>query len=474
MLNVSKHWRIASPGRHGPFSAGTDARPLRIVFDNATSSGDPASTLLEQFSARPGFELYQTDPAADGRIVIGERDIHDAIPVDYVLPGGGRRMALASSGWLEEAADLSAREFDVAHDEARRVLSLAAASARHEIDALVCSSPLITTQHWSGLAQRARLCTPENGAALLGLYLRAHNDFTVYARGGHGVFLEDERFYRAAAVAVLPGYESWLAAAVADRRDRDDQQRFRFLRGMETRLSRALRARDYFAVRIRSARPDDAWDEALFFFDAALLNLSGALDAAARFLNITFSLSDNTRWAGFGRTNWCASLSAAAPHLADLADPAGSRLTACARSVGVLRNYVHGEDFSQEHHEDGPGIRTVDYGKGALIVPEADVERLLDAIRLLGDPKTFGLERSAGGPLLVLPASFLMRMVPAVLQALGELTTRADLQVSLLADTERAHWLPDVGHEHELRLLTGLASLMPRRDLSNQARTASA
>jgi len=193
---------------------------------------------------------------------------------------------------------------------------------------------------------------------------------------------------------------------------------------METRLSRALRARDYFAVRIRSARPDDAWDEALFFFDTALLNLSGALDAAARFLHVTFSLSDDTRSAGFARKSWCASLGTAAPHLADLTDLTSSRLSGCARSVGVLRNYVHGEDFSQEHHEDGSGLMTVDYGKGALIVPKADVERLLDATRLLGDPETFGLERSSvGSPLLALPATFLMHIVPAALQALGELTT---------------------------------------------------
>jgi hypothetical protein len=475
MLNVPKHWRISSAGRHSPFSAGTDARPLRIVLDDATATGDAASTLLEQFSARPGFELYHTHPAASARVAIGDRDVRGVIPVDYVLPGGGgQRMALASSAWLDKGVELSAREFGATRDEARRLLTLAAACARHEIDALVCNSPLLATQHWSGLAQRARVSTPQDAAALLGLYLRAHNDFTAHAQGGHGVFLDDERFYRGAAVAVLPGYESWLAAAVADRRHRDDPQRFRFLRGMETRLGRALRARDYFAVRIRSARPDDAWNEALFFFDSALLSLGGGLDAAARFLHVTFSLSGDARWAGFAREQWCASLRAAAPHLAGLTDPAGSLLTACARSVGVLRNYVHGEDLSQEQYDDGPGIGTVDYGKGALVLPEPDAERLLAATQLLGDPEAFGLQRTATGPLLVLPASFLARIVPAVLQALGELTTRADLQGSFLADMERVHWLPDVGREHELRLLMGLASLVSQRELGDLPHTARA
>lgn len=133
---------------------------------------------------------------------------------------------------------------------------------------------------------------------------------------------------------------------------------------------------------------------------------------------------------------------------------------------------MHGEDLSQEHHEDRPGIETVDYGKGALVLPEPDAERLLAATQLLGDPETFGLQRSATGPLLVLPASFLARIVPTALEALGELTTRGDDQVPYLADTERAYWLPDVGHEHELRLLTGLAPLTAQHDLGDRPRAA--
>jgi hypothetical protein len=461
MLNVDKHWRLSTPGAHSPFSGGKDARPLRIVLDDATAGGQPASVLLEHFSRRPGVELYHTDPEVSGRISIGEPDARGAIPVEYVLPNGrGRRTALASSAWLHEGADISACEFGAARDEAFRVLTLAAACERHEIDALVCSSALLDTDYWSGLARRARRCTPEAGAALLGLYLRAHNDFTVYARGGNGVYLDDERFYRAAALATLPGYESWLAAALADRRHRNDSRRFRFLRGMETRLARALRARDYFLVRIRSARPDDTWDEALFFFDAALLNLSGALDAAARSLDVAFAVSGDMRSAGFAREAWCARLSEAAPHLAGVIDPANSRLIACARAVGVLRNYVHGEDLSQEHHADASGLETVDYGQGALVLQEPDAERVLAATQILGEPEEFGLERGHMGPLLVLPATFLTRIVPMALKALGELTARNDGgEVPSLADAERAYWLPDVDHKRELQLLTGLAAL---------------
>jgi hypothetical protein len=49
-------------------------------------------------------------------------------------------------------------------------------------------------------------------------------------------------------------------------------------------------------------------------------------------------------------------------------------------------------------------------------------------------------------------------VVPSILTALGQVTTHADLDIPLLDDAEKAHWMPDIGREHELRLLMGLDS----------------
>jgi hypothetical protein len=142
MLNVAKHWRLGPVGEHGAFDAHARARPLRIVLDDATAPAAPAGRLLRAFASRPGVELFATAPDAPQRIELGAPDARGAIVFDYVLAaGGGMRMALASSHWLDQGAQRSEAEFGVPRAEAMRVLSLAAACARHSIDAFVCGSP---------------------------------------------------------------------------------------------------------------------------------------------------------------------------------------------------------------------------------------------------------------------------------------------------------------------------------------------
>ena len=58
--------------------------------------------------------------------------------------------------------------------------------------------------------------------------------------------------------------------------------------GIATRLSRALRARDYIQVRLRSRDFEATWDEVLLFFDAVLTQLMGALDKPARLLHAVY------------------------------------------------------------------------------------------------------------------------------------------------------------------------------------------
>jgi hypothetical protein len=140
---------------------------------------------------------------------------------------------------------------------------------------------------------------PEAACALLGLCLRAHNDFTLSTNGNHATFIGFESFYRGCASASLPSFPSWLAAAWAMRQAREDRRPFVLLRAVEARLGHALVARDYIEVRIRHWHPDDVWDEALYFFESLLLSLSGALDALARALDAALQLGSSPSSVGF-------------------------------------------------------------------------------------------------------------------------------------------------------------------------------
>lgn len=139
------------------------------------------------------------------------------------------------------------------------------------------------------------------------------------------------------------------------------------MKGLGVRLGRALRARDYFNVRIRSPRPDDTWDEALFFFETALVSLNGALDAAARFCHLAYNLSGTPKRASWSHQKWRNQLIDVAPELKSLLDPTSGPLVPCRTLVSELRNYM-----------------TMDYVPGALAVPPNDGRRLQAAAEGLG------------------------------------------------------------------------------------------
>lgn len=258
---------------------------------------------------------------------------------------------------------------------------------------------------------------------------------TVEVDGSHATFLDDRRFYPAAALAALPRYLVWLCGAVATWRTHSDPPQFALVKGLSVRLGRALRARDYFNVRVRSPRPEDAWDEALFFFETALVSLNGALDAAARFCHLAYCLNAPVWSASWSRATWREELLGVAPELKELLDPSSGRLVQCRTLVSVLRNSIHGEALTEELHSGGAeGPRTMDYGLGAVAVASSDGRRLLTAAGSLGGADSWGLEERFNQDVLILPARFLQRVISTVLRVLDELMVASAPEVGPAAD----------------------------------------
>lgn len=146
-------------------------------------------------------------------------------------------------------------------EETYRALVLAQACTMHDVDGFVTSFPF-AQRGWGSLANKAHVQNARQAAALLGLYLRAHSDFTVQQEGNQGTFLAPHNFYAGASVAPLRRYPDWLRLAVGRWRSARGAAAHDLLRGFEVRLGRALRAHDYFVVRTRALRPDDSWEEA--------------------------------------------------------------------------------------------------------------------------------------------------------------------------------------------------------------------
>jgi hypothetical protein len=461
VLNVPAHWRIKpSFADLSPFGAGENGRPLRIILDEETINAGPALDLLHAFSLRPKVELFATDPAAPARVEHGpENTPRDSLTVKYLHPTGSRERALGAASSLKSHAHAAAVEHDLDEQETWRALALMNLGRLHQIDAVVCAAPVLARNEWSDMSLKGHIVTAEQACALLGLFLRAHNDFTVRVEGNHATFLSYEKFYRGAAIAALPDFERSLRSVWSIWHEDQRKKPFELLRGVETRLGRALIARDYVNVRIRHWRPDETWDEVLYFFESLLLSLGGALDALARLLDATAGLESNPPSVGFRKRRWCRRITDQAPDLTDLlADD--SHLRAVVDLIAILRNFIHGEALSAELMNDDGHPHVTDYGPGVLALSGRTAEGLISAASHTGEPSAWGIEQRHGEETTVMPIQFQHQAVNHVLRAIREAMAIPVLTASapnLTVPFDRRLWLGSTEHDSALRLLTGLS-----------------
>ena len=350
----------------------------------------------------------------------------------------------------------------MAADEAFRALVLAHFCSQYDVDALVTEAPFLHLPKWKNLAESSHLQSAKRAAALLGLHLRAHRDFTVRCTNRESTFLKEENYYRGAATAALTSYPALLDAAQGIWHSTGDARPVSLLRGMETRLGQALRARDYFHVRVRSFSPAETWDDAVFFFEFALLLMGGALDAGARFCHRVFNVAGDERLVSWRNRRWRRSLRDAVPDLTKLAEGRSAQSPLpIANAIGILRNFIHAEALSNEFHFDG-GIDEepliMDFNQGALALPPDDGKRFRQFVNVLGDEEEWGVREGFRGVVLLLPAPFLERALAKTLGALAEL---ADvLSHMLIAHREDrfdpSFSIPGYVYANELLALTGL------------------
>jgi hypothetical protein len=268
--------------------------------------------------------------------------------------------------------------------------------------------PVFSSPRWWRHAPQAHVTTVEQAGALAGLYLRAHNDFTVHVEGSQSRSLGFDDFHVGAARAALPGLDGWLDVARTFWLDDQRPAVMTLLLAVPARVGRALVARDYANVRIRHWYPDETWDEVRYVFESFLLSLSGAVNALARTLHVALDLRHGRESAGFRKREWRKKLLTRVPTTAGLhnllADD--SPILATFDLLGTLRNFIHGEVLSEEllRHGGRPQIRS--YGAGLLMLQGKPAEALIDAASRVGGSAPWGIEQRTEGTVSVMPAYF--------------------------------------------------------------------
>jgi hypothetical protein len=456
VLNTPAAWRIPpSWNERSPWASAPHDRPLRLVLDYATTASRPAVSLLQTFIGYRGLEIYSTDSSSTWRVEVGEQpNANNALLIRYVSPQGDSVAGLFAGDDIPRYASALACDTNIDEQAARRLLRLKQAALHHNLDAIVTDLNLPTERTRARPGLPADLASAELASWLVGLYLRAHNDFTVEI-GNVTHSLDSEDYYHGVALAAIDG-DRWLHEA--DRLYRAGNAiAARLLAGATTRLARALRLRDHYAVCIRHWRPDETWAESLAFFEAVLLFLGGALDAIARFVAVqTGTKPPSNSNPSFRNRRWIARLLETAPGLEPQLGESGA-LRAAGDAVAAIRNLIHERAPSEmlELFFDGRPL-IIDHRPGVIVLDGPDARRLQDAIERLGaSAAEWGVERADEHAVRILPFVFMPSIVPAIMKSLAGLIQAL---VPALPDTSVYIRPNALNHASTLLLLSGLAS----------------
>lgn len=284
-----------------------------------------------------------------------------------------------------------AREYAEPGDEseAERVMTLARGAADHGSDALVTTSDLLLDRFPRNLVQEANPMTPQEAASLLGLFLRARDDFVFSIGPNYSERIDREGFYFVVMRELTPSSWRWFSGcADSANHTQDDGLAMIAQSGME-RIEYALRARDRLHERLQLPATRDTATDAIFYFNVALLMLGGVFDAMALVAHRTHGITLDEHLVGWGRAQWTRELRRANPTLGQLMDEGQAHRDA-RDLVAVLRNTIH-SDALRSITWQSPGLRDE-----RVVVPAAVAGRLVEITTRLGSPAEFGLSPERG------------------------------------------------------------------------------
>ncbi len=271
----------------------------------------------------------------------------------------------------------------------QRAADVVAASCAYAIgaDLFITERPYLFRASWDA-ASGVLAMRPLDALPLVGLYLRAQEQFTVrqaYGGLGGGINMNRSGFYTAATYGLLPSLARWYGAceahsvAVAD-------DGLAFLAGSVVhRFQRALQDRDRVWFSLNRPTIGDAGEDALDGLDDVLLRLMGAVDVTARVARIVLGLDESLRLQGWTSKRFRREVRKAAPTLGGLFAPNtdhGRTLDVLAR----LRNSIHHTSLPEIRVAEGRGSNTTWVG-----LREDERDFVLEASDALGGREAWGV-----------------------------------------------------------------------------------
>lgn len=407
------HPRLSRHGEQYAFAAGEKGRPLRIFLDSASITDQDSLEILLGFAHRDQIEVVSPDGSTPIQVTVHPFDpANEMALVDIAYPDGS-----SSHGgvWGRDIPRL-VTQFAAQGEEAEteRALCFALAAEESGADALATESPVLLNGVFPpNMIGSANAMPPRNAVALLGLYLRHNDDFTLAMsdRGAHMRFDRD-RFYFVLMRELLPSAWRWFSALVEHAGGGRNEDLLMTAQSAMERVERALRARDRMHEMLQLPPSRGTATEAIFYFDVALMMLGGGFDGLARIAHAVHQFSTSPRTASWGSRVWLRKLDAVNAPLAALMAP-GAPGRDARELVAILRNTIHSEALRTITHQSG-GQRDE-----LVVVPREIEQELEEVVGRISDAASFGIERRNDGRLYIRPGLYIEVALPFIASALN-------------------------------------------------------
>jgi hypothetical protein len=389
-------------------------RRMRLLIDVESLAGgviDPiAEQLFEGLAASPQlqtFRVFHSEIALDG----AARPQHER-PYDLNMTASSDPSepshdyayvddsGMQAYGLVRAATELTVAEFE--HHEAsadpsrtqknprveiRRRAALNAELARDlNVDLVIAELP--TTELADIRASfRANTVTRTDAIAIIGHFLRTQRDFRFDDRRVHVArteFAGAEQFYGEAILSAAPGLYRWQTLTTLAAMNGDDTYS-RQISTINSRLGRALRARDYMLQWTGSGRTAEAYNESAEAFDRMIVYLNAALDMFARSVHYAAFDRTNIRNAEFDNDSWFSDFKKLFPDAVHLRRI--SELRTRVRVLVRMRNTIHAEALASLMLNVPGSTPTIT--EMALIIPDDAVAAMTNA----GGQSAWGLIR---------------------------------------------------------------------------------
>ncbi len=434
------------------FGRGKSARPLRIFVDGESVPDSPELEVLLAFAHHPEVEIIGTDARFPHVLRIGTYN-QGYTPWDIEFAGGNA----LSSGVPGPDIQSIGREFAEPGQEERaeRATVMVNGAGDHGADAFATADPLLLERLPRNLIADGNPMTLSEAVALLGLFLRVREDFTLDLGKSFRFSLDRAGFYLILTRDLTPSGWRWFSACVAHSHNVQDDGLILMAQSALERLEHALRARDRLHERLQLPASRDASTEAIFYFDVALFMLGGAFDGLAHIANSVHGLGGSRRAIGWGNKSWMKRLETANQPLAQMMRW-GQPLRDARELVAIIRNTIHKE-----------ALRTIMWQSGGtrrerVVVPAGIDAELETVLARVGTAADFGVSRRIDGRLYVEPGIYLEQILPLVLAAMNAIMDATPVEALFGVDPARLLTAPPeedifkAANRQRIRLLSGI------------------